>query len=108
MGSRRNACRNHPLPLNSFPGYFLCFVKTSIWMPRTGWIGKAIVAYRTLRIRGQVFHYGVATDRPNERDPSGDRGALPPVKGGYFGAITQPNNVGGFYWILPRFGGPLS
>ena len=55
--------------------------------------GALETAHRALGDCGQVFRYAVATGRA-ERDPSGDlRGALPPVKGEHFSAITEPKRV---------------
>ena len=64
-------------------------------------------AHRTLRICGQVFRYAVATGRA-QRDPTGDlRGALPPVKGGHFAAITEPKQVGPLLRVLDGYQGTL-
>lgn len=47
-------------------------------------------AHRALASCGQVFRYAVATGRI-ARDPSADlRGALPPVRGEHFAAVTEP------------------
>ena len=55
--------------------------------------GALETAHRALGDCGQVFRYAVATGRA-ERDPSSDlRGALPPVRGGHFSAITEPKRV---------------
>ena len=55
--------------------------------------GVIETAHRALQNCGQVFRYAVATGRA-QRDPSGDlRGALPPVKGKNFAAITDPAGV---------------
>jgi integrase len=55
--------------------------------------GALETAHRALANCGQVFRYAVATGRA-ERDPTGDlRGALPPVKGEHFAAVTEPNHV---------------
>ena len=55
--------------------------------------GALETAHRALSSCGQVFRYAIATGRA-ERDPSQDlRGALPPVKGQHFAAITDPNRV---------------
>lgn len=55
--------------------------------------GALETAHRALGNCGQVFRYAVATGRA-ERDPSGDlRGALPPVKGKHFAAVTEPKQV---------------
>lgn len=52
--------------------------------------GALETAHRALATCSQVFRYAVATGRA-ERDPSTDlRGALPPVKGEHFAAITDP------------------
>jgi integrase len=56
--------------------------------------GAVGTAQRVLQSCGQVFRYAVATGRAN-RDPTGDlRGALNPVKGGHFAAITDPKDIG--------------
>jgi len=48
---------------------------------------------RALGNCGQIFRYAVATGR-GERDPTGDlKGALPPVKGFHFAAVTDPKKV---------------
>ncbi|MGB0722308.1 MAG: tyrosine-type recombinase/integrase [Gammaproteobacteria bacterium] len=50
-------------------------------------------AHRVLQTCGQVFRYGVATGRC-QRDPSQDlKGALPPVKGSHFPAVTDPQEA---------------
>lgn len=55
--------------------------------------GALETAHRALQGCGQVFRYAVATGRA-ERDPTGDlRGALPPVKGKNFAAVTDPKQV---------------
>jgi integrase len=56
--------------------------------------GAVGTAQRVLQSCGQVFRYAVATGRAN-RDPTNDlRGALKPVKGGHFAAITEPKAIG--------------
>jgi integrase len=51
-------------------------------------------AHRTRSICSRVFRYAVATGRA-ERDCTTDlRGALPPVTGGHFAAITEPVKIG--------------
>lgn len=55
--------------------------------------GALETAHRALGNCGQVFRYAVATGRAL-RDPTGDlRGALPPVKGEHFAAVTDPAQV---------------
>lgn len=64
-------------------------------------------AHRTLATCGQIFRYAVATGRA-ERDPSGDlRGALPPVKGEHFAAVTEPKKVGELLRVLDGYQGSL-
>ena len=64
-------------------------------------------AHRALRICGQVFRYALATGR-SQRDPSGDlRGALPPVKGKHFAAITDTKQVGPLLRVLDGYQGTL-
>lgn len=56
--------------------------------------GALETAHRALANCGQVFRYAIATGRA-ERDLSTDlRGALPPVKGEHFAAITDPKRAG--------------
>jgi integrase len=56
--------------------------------------GALETAHRTLQTCGQIFRYGMATGR-TERDPAADlRGALPPIKGKHFSAITDPREIG--------------
>jgi integrase len=67
--------------------------------------GALETAHRALANCGQVFRYAVATGRA-ERDPSGDlRGALPPVKGEHFAAVTEPKQVGQLLRTLDAYEG---
>ncbi|MDD2759465.1 MAG: integrase arm-type DNA-binding domain-containing protein [Methylomonas sp.] len=55
--------------------------------------GAVETAHRALQNCGQIFRYAIATGRA-ERDISADlKGALPPVKGGHFSAVTEPKQV---------------
>jgi integrase len=55
--------------------------------------GAVETAHRALQNCGQIFRYAVATGRA-DRDPCGDlKGALPPVKGGHFSAVTEPKQA---------------
>ncbi|MGZ4959538.1 MAG: tyrosine-type recombinase/integrase [Methylomonas sp.] len=55
--------------------------------------GAVETAHRALQNSGQIFRYAIATGRA-ERDISTDlKGALPPVKGGHFAAVTDPKQV---------------
>lgn len=69
--------------------------------------GALETAHRVLGICGQVFRYAIATGRA-ERDPSGDlRGALPPVKGTHFAAVTEPNKVAEILRAIDGYKGTL-
>ena len=69
--------------------------------------GALETAHRTLRNCGQVFRYAVATGRA-EQDPSAAmRGALPPVKGGHFAALTDPKQIGPLLRVLDNYKGSL-
>jgi len=69
--------------------------------------GVRETAHRALQSCGQVFRYAVATGRA-ERDPTGDlKGALPPVKGKHFAAITEPAAVGELLRAIDGFKGSL-
>ncbi len=70
--------------------------------------GALETAHRALANCGQVFRYGIATGRC-ERDPSGDlRGALPPVKGEHFAAVTDPVRLGDILRALEGYEGTLT
>jgi integrase len=70
--------------------------------------GALETAHRALGNCGQVFRYAVATGRA-ERDPSGDlRGALPPVKGKHFAAVTEPKQVAEILRALDGYEGTLT
>ena len=70
--------------------------------------GAVETAHRALGNCGQVFRYAIATSRA-ERDPSGDlRGALPPVKGTHFAAITEPKQVANLLRALDGYQGTLT
>ena len=65
-------------------------------------------AHRALGNCGQVFRYAVATGRAS-RDPAADlRGALPPVKGAHFAAITEPKRAGELLRMLEGYQGTLT
>lgn len=67
--------------------------------------GALETAHRALGNCGQVFRYAVATGRA-QRDPSGDlRGALPPVKGTHFAAVTEPKEVAPLLRTLDGYSG---
>lgn len=69
--------------------------------------GALETAHRALANCGQVFRYAIATGRA-ERDPTPDlRGALPPVKGEHFAAVTDPKQVGGLLRTLDGYEGTL-
>jgi len=69
--------------------------------------GALETAHRVLQNCGQVFRYAVATGRASH-DPSVVlRGALPPVKGGHFAALTDPNKIGPLLRVLDGYEGSL-
>ncbi len=70
--------------------------------------GAVETAHRALANCGQVFRYAVATGRA-ARDPTGDlRGALSPVKGEHFAAVTEPNKVAELLRTLDSYQGTLT
>ncbi|SES66655.1 Integrase [Nitrosospira multiformis] len=67
--------------------------------------GAVETAHRALGNCGQVFRYAIATGRAT-RDISTDlRGALPPVKGEHFAAITEPKQVGALLRAIDGYTG---
>ena len=67
--------------------------------------GALETAHRALGNCGQVFRYAIATGRAT-RDISSDlRGALPPVKGEHFAAITEPKQVGALLRAMDGYTG---
>jgi integrase len=67
--------------------------------------GAVETAHRALGECGQVFRYAVATQRA-ERDITGDlRGALQPVQGEHFAAITDPQQVGALLRAIRGYSG---
>ena len=72
---------------------------------RTEARGAKDTAHRVLQTCGQIFRYAVATGRA-QRDPTGDlRGALPPVKGKHFAAVTDPKAIGSLLRALYDYQG---
>jgi integrase len=70
--------------------------------------GALETAHRALGNCGQVFRYAVATGRAT-RDPTGDlRGALPPVKGEHFAAVTEPKRVAELLRTLDGYQGSFT
>ena len=69
--------------------------------------GALETAHRALSNCGQVFRYAIATSRI-ERDIAADlRGALPPVKGENFAAMTEPTKVAALLRTLDGYQGTL-
>lgn len=70
--------------------------------------GALETAHRALANCGQVFRYAVATSRAT-RDTAADlRGALPPVKGEHFAAVTDPKKVAELLRALDGYQGTLT
>ena len=69
--------------------------------------GTLETAHRVMQSCGQVFRYAVATGRA-ERDPTSDlKGALPPVRGKHFAALTESAAVGELLRAIDGFKGSL-
>jgi integrase len=69
--------------------------------------GVLETAHRALAACGQIFRYAIATGRA-ERDLSRDlRGALAPVKGEHFAAVTDPKKVAQLLHALDGYQGSL-
>lgn len=67
--------------------------------------GAVDTAHRALQNCGQIMRYAVATGRA-ERDCCSDlRGALTPVRGGHFAAITDPKAIGGLLRAIEAYNG---
>jgi hypothetical protein len=67
--------------------------------------GALGTAHRVLQTAGQIFRYAIATGRAT-RDPAADlRGALQPVKGGHFAAVTEPKAIGSLLRALYDYQG---
>lgn len=67
--------------------------------------GALETAHRARQTCSQIFRYAVSTGRC-ERDPAADlRGALPPVKGKHFAALTEPKAVGGLLRAIDDYQG---
>lgn len=70
--------------------------------------GALETAHRALQNCGQIFRYAVATGRA-DRDPSSDlRGALPPVKGEHFSAVTDPARVAEILRMIDGYTGTIT
>lgn len=70
--------------------------------------GALETAHRSLGNCGQVFRYAIAAGRA-ERDVSADlRGALPPVKGTHFAAVTEPKQVAELLRTLDGYQGTFT
>ena len=69
--------------------------------------GALETAHRALVNCGQVFRYAIATGRTQYNVPSDLRGALPPVKGGHFASVTEPEEVGKVLRALDGYEGTL-
>ena len=69
--------------------------------------GALETAHRVLQNCGQVFRYAVATGRAKNDPTPVLRGALPPVKGGHFAALTDPRKTGPLLRVLDGYEGSL-
>ena len=69
--------------------------------------GVLETAHRVLGICSQVFRYAIATGRAINNPAADLRGALPPVKGKHFAAVTEPEQVGKVLRALDGYQGTL-
>jgi integrase len=70
--------------------------------------GALDTAHRALQNCGQIFRYAIATGRASH-DPARDlRGALPPVKGKNFSAVTDPVGAARILRTLDGYEGTLT
>lgn len=70
--------------------------------------GAVETAHRVLQTCGQIFRYAIATGRA-ERDTAADlKGALPPVKGGNFAAVTDPKDAARLLRAIDAYQGTLA
>jgi integrase len=69
--------------------------------------GAAATAHRVLQTCGQIFRYAIATGRAM-RNPAADlRGALQPVRGKHYAAVTDPKAIGPLLRILHDYNGSV-
>ncbi len=69
--------------------------------------GAVYTAHTILQTCGQIFRYAIATGRAM-RDPAADlRGALQPVKGKHYAAVTEPKAIGPLLRMMHGYEGSL-
>jgi integrase len=69
--------------------------------------GALETAHRVLANCGQIWRYGVATGRAERNQAADLRGALPPVQGTHFAAITEPVGIGELLRKIEHYKGGL-
>jgi integrase len=69
--------------------------------------GALETAHRVLANCGQIWRYGVATGRAERNQAADLRGALPPVQGTHFAAITEPKDIGELLRKIENYKGGL-
>lgn len=69
--------------------------------------GALETAHRVLANCGQIWRYGVATGRAERNQAADLRGALPPVQGTHFAAITEPKDIGELLRKIEHYKGGL-
>jgi len=69
--------------------------------------GAVETAHRVLQVCGQVFRYAIATKRAENDISQALKGALKPVKGGHFGAITDPFQLGALLRAIDDYNGSV-
>ena len=67
--------------------------------------GALDTAHRAVQNCGMVFRYGIATGRTNHNPAPDLRGALPPVKGSHFAAVTDPKRAAELLRMMASYEG---
>lgn len=70
--------------------------------------GALETAHRALGTIGQVFRYAVSTGRIASNPTRDLRGALPPVKGEHFAAVTEPKRVAELLRMMDAYQGTFT
>ena len=77
-------------------------------LQRTKKRGALETAHRLLSNCTRVFRYAIATGRAKENPCDQLKGALPPVKGGHFAAVTEPKKVAEILKAIDSYEGTLT
>ena len=77
-------------------------------LQRTEKRGALETAHRLLSNCTRVFRYAIATGRAKDNPCDQLKGALPPVKGGHFAAVTEPKKVAEILKAIDCYEGTLT